>query len=72
VEEDAAVQALYPHLPACVPAGKKVTINVDIVRGAVAYVSGRIAKLAPDSVRLKTPASIVGVRGTTLVIRAGD
>jgi hypothetical protein len=26
-------------------------------------VSGRIAKLAPDSVRLKTPAAIVGVEG---------
>lgn len=44
VEEDAAVQALYPHLPACVPAGKKVTINVDIVRGAVALSYYRLAK----------------------------
>jgi hypothetical protein len=40
-----------------------------VVRGIAAYVSGRIAKLAPDSVRLETPASIVGVRGTTVVIR---
>jgi hypothetical protein len=43
-----------------------------IVRGVTAYVSGRIAKLAPDSVRLETPSAIVGVRGTRLVIRAGD
>jgi hypothetical protein len=43
-EEDAAVQALYPHLPACVPAGKKVTINVDVVRGAVALSYYRLAK----------------------------
>jgi hypothetical protein len=35
-------------------------------------VSGRIAKLAPDSVRLETPAAIVGVRGTSLVIRASQ
>jgi hypothetical protein len=41
------------------------------VRGAAVYVSGRIAKLAPDSIRLETPAAIVGVRGTTLAIRVG-
>ena len=42
-----------------------------IVRGVAAYVSGRIAKLAPDSIRLETPAAIVGVRGTSLAIRVG-
>jgi hypothetical protein len=42
------------------------------VRGAAVYVSGRIAKLAPDSIRLETPAAIVGVRGTTLAIRVGS
>jgi hypothetical protein len=41
-----------------------------VVRGVTAYISGRIAKLAPDSVRLETPSAIVGVRGTSLVIRA--
>lgn len=39
------------------------------VRGVAAYVSGRMAKLAPDSIRLETPAAIVGVRGTSLGIR---
>jgi len=39
------------------------------VRGASAYVSGRMAKLAPDSIRLETPSAIVGVRGTTVAIR---
>jgi hypothetical protein len=38
------------------------------VRGVTAYVSGRMAKLAPDAIRLETPAAIVGVRGTTLGI----
>ena len=40
-------------------------------RGVAVYVSGRIAKLAPDSIRLEAPAAIVGVRGTTLAIRVG-
>jgi hypothetical protein len=47
-----------------------LALVLKIVRGVTAYVSGRIAKLAPDAVRLETPAAIVGVRGTTLVVRA--
>jgi hypothetical protein len=41
------------------------------VRGVAVYVSGRIAKLAPDAVRLEAPAAIVGVRGTTVAIKVG-
>lgn len=39
------------------------------MRGVAVYVSGRMAKLAPDSIRLETPSGIVGVRGTTVAIR---
>ena len=42
------------------------------VRGVAAYVSGRIAKISPDAIRLETPAAIVGVRGTTLAIRVDE
>ena len=42
------------------------------VRGVAAYVSGRMARLAPDSIRLETPAAIVGVRGTSLAVRVGQ
>jgi hypothetical protein len=52
------------------PAEGRLGMAMRIARGIVAYVSGRIAKLAPDAVRLETPAAIVGVRGTRLVIRA--
>ena len=41
------------------------------VRGVAVYVSGRMAKLAPDSIRLEAPAAIVGVRGTTVAVRVG-
>jgi len=51
------------------PAADQVGFALKIVRGVVAYVSGRIAKLAPDAVRLETPAAILGVRGTALAIR---
>jgi len=39
------------------------------VRGVAVYVSGRMAKLAPDSIRLEAPSAIVGVRGTTVAVR---
>ena len=51
------------------PADSRFGLVLKFVRGAATYVSGRIAKLAPDSIRLETPAAIIGVRGTTLAIR---
>ena len=51
------------------PADRGFGLVLQFVRGAATYVSGRIAKLAPDSIRLETPASIIGVRGTTLAVQ---
>jgi hypothetical protein len=50
------------------PAEGRLALALNVVRGMAAYVSGRIAKLAPDAVRLDTPGAIVGVRGTTLAL----
>jgi hypothetical protein len=50
------------------PAEGKLALALNVVRGMAAYVSGRIAKLNPDAVRLDTPGAIVGVRGTTLAL----
>ncbi len=54
---------------AYVPGTESLGMVLRFVRGVTAYVSGHIAKLAPDSIRLETPSAIVGVRGTTLAIR---
>jgi hypothetical protein len=54
------------------PAEGRVGLVLNIVRGLVAYVSGRIAKLSPDAVKLETPNAIVGVRGTTLALRVTE
>jgi len=51
------------------PADGLLGLVLRVSRGVAAYVSGRIAKLAPDSIRLETPAAIVGIRGTTVAIR---
>jgi hypothetical protein len=50
------------------PAEGQLGFVLGIVRGIVAYVSGRIAKLSPDSIRLETPSATVGIRGTRLAI----
>ena len=51
------------------PGTGQLALVLRMVRGVAAYVSGRIAKLSPDAVRLETPQAIVGVRGTTVAIR---
>ena len=51
------------------PGERGFAMVLKFVRGVAAYVSGRMAKLAPDSIRLETPSAIVGVRGTTVAIR---
>ena len=51
------------------PGNGGVGMVIKVVRGVAAYVSGRIARLAPDSIRLETPSAIVGVRGTSLALR---
>ena len=53
------------------PAEGGLGMVLNFVRGVAAYVSGRMAKLAPDAIRLETPAAIVGVRGTTVAIKVG-
>jgi hypothetical protein len=51
------------------PADGQLGLVLRFVRGIAAYVSGRIARLAPDSIRLEAPEAIIGVRGTTVAIR---
>ena len=54
------------------PAEGSVGLAMRFLRGIAVYVSGQIAKLAPDSIRLETPSAVVGVRGTSLAIRVAS
>jgi hypothetical protein len=54
------------------PAEGRLGFVLKVVKGVAAYVSGQIAKIAPDSVRLETPTAIVGVRGTTVILHARE
>jgi len=51
------------------PAENQLALVVRLTRGALAFVSGRIAKLMPESVRLETPTSVIGVRGTHALVK---
>jgi hypothetical protein len=53
------------------PAEGQLELVMKLLRGAAAFVTGRIAALRPEAVRIETPATIVGVRGTHVAILAG-
>ena len=44
----------------------------NLKKGTLAGVSGKMVKQAPESMRIRTPASIMGVRGTEFVMRVND
>ena len=41
-------------------------------KGTLAAVSGKMVRQAPESMRIRTPASIMGVRGTEFVVKVED
>ena len=41
-------------------------------KGTLAVVSGKIAKQSPDAMKVKTPAAVLGVRGTEFLVRTSD
>ncbi len=50
------------------PADGKFGLLLRLAKGALAYVSGKIARFAPDTVSVETPVGVVGLRGTRLAI----
>jgi hypothetical protein len=44
----------------------------DMQQGTLAIVSGQIAKRSPDAMKVKTPTTILGVRGTTFAVKVDE
>ncbi len=44
--------------------------DTSLRKGTLAAVSGKIAKQSPDAMTVRTPSTILGVRGTEFVVRA--
>jgi hypothetical protein len=51
------------------PAEGKLGMVLRVSRGVVSYLSGKIAKLAPEAARIETPVATLGIRGTRLAAR---
>jgi hypothetical protein len=41
-------------------------------KGTLAVVSGKIVKQSPEAMRIRTPAAIMGVRGTEFIVRVDE
>ena len=51
------------------PAKKNLSFITTLVKGTFSFISGQIAKLAPDQVKLETPDATLGVRGTKFLVK---
>jgi len=51
------------------PAEKKLFFVTRIIKGTLAYLSGQIAKLAPEMVLVETPDATIGMRGTQVLVK---
>ena len=54
------------------PTTHKGAFEASLGTGTLAGISGKIAKQSPDAMKVKTPAALLGVRGTEFLIRTGD
>src|SRR5438046_3393056 len=43
--------------------------DATLTRGTLSVVSGKITKQSPDAMKVRTPSSILGVRGTEFLVR---
>jgi hypothetical protein len=50
------------------PGEGKLESLLRLVRGAMVYVSGKMAQLSPGSTKVETPVGVVGLRGTELAV----
>ena len=51
------------------PKDAKYAFSLYLKKGTALYSSGKIAKLAPESINLNTPRAAVGVRGTRFIVK---
>ena len=51
------------------PSKNEYSLTLQVLKGILAYVSGKIAKISPGSVEIRTPVGVVGTRGTALAMK---
>jgi hypothetical protein len=50
----------------------KGEFDTSLKKGTLAVVSGKIVKQSPEAMRIRTPAAIMGVRGTEFVVKVDE
>ena len=50
------------------PSAEQYDFSLYIKKGRAVYSSGKIGKLAPEKIKVKTPRATLGVRGTTFIV----
>jgi hypothetical protein len=46
--------------------------DASLKRGTLAVVSGKMVKQSPDAMKVRTPAAIMGVRGTEFIVQVAE
>ena len=46
--------------------------DASLQRGSLAVISGKMVKQSPEAMRIRTPSSVLGVRGTEFVVKVAD
>jgi hypothetical protein len=54
------------------PSEGKFGLLVRISKGTMAYISGLIGKLSPESVRFESPVATIGIRGTRFAVKVDE
>lgn len=54
------------------PTTSQGRLDASLNKGTLAVISGRIAKQSPDAMTVRTPAVVLGVRGTSFAVSADD
>lgn len=54
------------------PGEGELGLGVRLLKGTLQFISGVIAKLRPEAVKVKTTTGTIGVRGTRFLVRAED
>lgn len=50
------------------PSAEQYDFSLYIKKGSAVYSSGKIGKLAPEKIKVKTPRATLGVRGTSFIV----
>lgn len=50
------------------PSEKKYDVDLDLKKGKAIFVSGKIGKLSPKSVKFRIPTGVIGIRGTKFAV----